>query len=176
MKSPCVGCVFEAEDKNRKTCTDCSKRLQYIAKIENNPEAFFRQKPLAHNVQKQKENKIMTEEKTRICCRCKEEKPLTSEFFHKKLKDKEGFNTICSSCRSIYRKEHEASKKNNLKIIDNINPATNERNILNLDFSEHPELFNKIREIAKEEFRPMENQVLYWINKNLQIKEAAPLN
>ena len=29
MKSPCIGCEFEHEDKNADRCQDCQKRLEY---------------------------------------------------------------------------------------------------------------------------------------------------
>ena len=29
MKSPCIGCDFEHEDKNTERCTNCEKRIKY---------------------------------------------------------------------------------------------------------------------------------------------------
>jgi len=32
MRSPCIGCDFEHEDKNEERCTNCQKRIEYAEK------------------------------------------------------------------------------------------------------------------------------------------------
>jgi hypothetical protein len=41
----------------------------------------------------------------KLCTKCKEEKPLTSEFFPPHNKTKSGFDSWCRKCRSTYRSE-----------------------------------------------------------------------
>lgn len=36
---------------------------------------------------------------TKVCSKCKQELPLTTEYFHKRKLDKDGFRSICKTCR-----------------------------------------------------------------------------
>jgi len=33
MKSPCIGCKFEHDDKNNATCRECNKRVEYVTSL-----------------------------------------------------------------------------------------------------------------------------------------------
>ena len=56
--------------------------------------------------------------KTKKCTKCLEEKPLTSEFFHRKKYYSDGFQSICKVCRNAYVKKWRNDNKEQIKIID----------------------------------------------------------
>lgn len=58
---------------------------------------------------------------TRICCKCKLDKELSSEFFAKDKNDKSGFTYQCKVCRSIKQKEWVKNNPEKVK-------QTNDRN------------------------------------------------
>src|SRR4030042_4669772 len=47
-----------------------------------------------------REVKQMEEKKTKRCCKCKKELPV--EEFHKNKSSKDGLNSICKKCKSVY--------------------------------------------------------------------------
>jgi len=44
--------------------------------------------------------------KTKVCLKCKKEKPLNAEFFHRNKSRKSGFQDHCKECRAEIRKEY----------------------------------------------------------------------
>lgn len=50
------------------------------------------------------------------CTRCGKNFPLTSKYFYRNRKAKDGFRTVCKSCRGIQDNQYYKLKKNNLKI------------------------------------------------------------
>ena len=48
---------------------------------------------------------------TKVCSRCGEEKPLTSEYFHKYKPSKDGLRAACKECRKLETKEYYENNK-----------------------------------------------------------------
>jgi hypothetical protein len=64
---------------------------------------------------------------TKICSKCKEEKPLTTEYFTKKKISKDGFNFQCKICDNQYRAIYYINNRERLigrqKELRRLNPA-----------------------------------------------------
>jgi hypothetical protein len=50
-------------------------------------------------------------EESRVCSRCKIEKPLTDEFFGPQQKNKARLHTECRVCKKAYMKKWQANKR-----------------------------------------------------------------
>ena len=44
--------------------------------------------------------------KTKVCSKCKKEKPLSAEFFHRNKARKSGFQDYCRECFAKVKKEY----------------------------------------------------------------------
>lgn len=44
---------------------------------------------------------------SKICTKCKQEKPVTAEYFHRNKNRKDGFEEICKSCKKEYYQENK---------------------------------------------------------------------
>jgi len=51
----------------------------------------------------------------KICTKCKNEYPLTAEYFHKDKTTADGFNRQCKDCINEYQRERENREKEKLK-------------------------------------------------------------
>jgi len=80
--------------------------------------------------------------KKRVCSRCKNEFPLTPEFFHRCATHVSGYREICKTCRSASRPD----TKSEIRIV--------------LNFEKDRELFEKVSEMAKKERRAIDQQIL----------------
>lgn len=52
----------------------------------------------------------------RICTKCKTEKPLTTDFFHKAKTNPQGLNTVCKDCKREYAKAY--TEANRIKVAE----------------------------------------------------------
>lgn len=52
---------------------------------------------------------------TKICAKCKEEKPATKEFFHAAKECTYGLRNVCKTCRSVQRSAESALPENKIK-------------------------------------------------------------
>lgn len=53
-----------------------------------------------------------TENQTkRKCGKCLKEKILSTEYFHKEIRGKDGFNSTCKDCKNEYRNKPEIKEK-----------------------------------------------------------------
>lgn len=52
---------------------------------------------------------------TKVCFRCKVEKPLSTEYFGKNKGNKDGFNGTCKVCRSEYLKKYREKNKDRIQ-------------------------------------------------------------
>ena len=52
---------------------------------------------------------------TQICGTCHEEKPSTTEHFHKNKRGRNGLNSICRPCRNEYLRQHRKIQKTKIK-------------------------------------------------------------
>jgi hypothetical protein len=153
-KSPCIGCKLEKEDKNNPVCKGCDKRIQYVMSIG----PMTCSMPIKPEAKGFKMNKI----KIRKCSRCGEIKPLIPELWVKNKRCTDGFEGICKACKN------ERSRKKSRRISE---PCETAR--IELDFKDYPELFEKIKAVAKEEFRRPADQVMYWICKGAIKQEVS---
>lgn len=109
-------------DKQTKICTDC--------RIEKPFEEFYPNKNIKDGIdiyckncetkqrrtrlkQKERPQTIFYEEKTKVCCSCKEKKPF--EDFSVSKNTKSGRGTICLPCLKEYQKEHYKENSDKLK-------------------------------------------------------------
>jgi len=51
----------------------------------------------------------------KVCCRCGQEKPSTTEFFHKYKKSKDGLYFACKECRKDETREYREHNKEKIK-------------------------------------------------------------
>lgn len=49
--------------------------------------------------------------KTKVCIKCKEEKPLSSEYYGRNKRNKDGFNGACKVCKNEYSKRYREKNK-----------------------------------------------------------------
>ncbi len=169
MTNPCLKCKNKDIDKNNPECKECSLRIQYVESIG----------PLSStedlDVIKTGDKKIMEENKEKICKKCGESKPATTEYFYRDKKMKDGLFRVCKACKS--KKESELRYKRIAKASpEAINSAGNDKlfndpivfppnnNIL-ISFDDYPEILEKIITAAKAEFRRPEQQILFELNK-----------
>lgn len=45
-------------------------------------------------------------------------------------------------------------------------------NKITIDFTDHQMIFSNVKKTAEEEFRPIPNQILYWLKKYLEVRDA----
>ena len=113
----------------------------------------------------------MNKEKTKICTKCGEEKPLTPEFWVKNKGCPDGFAGYCKACKSEQNRIWHAKKSQEKAETGNEKTKKTISTIIELDFKNYPEQFARIEAVAKEEFRSPGGQVMYWICKSTMIKQ-----
>ena len=59
-------------------------------------------------------NKILKEEKTKKCSRCKRVLPATSDYFYRRKEGKYGLDYICKECKRKWDKAHHRIKKHDV--------------------------------------------------------------
>jgi hypothetical protein len=105
----------------------------------------------------------MVKTKSKLCCRCKTEYPLSYDFFNKDNREPDGFNRLCKKCRKAYyeqrrdveSKEHKTYYSlNKSKIIARVRRYREQE-----DYREMERKTAKLyRESHKEEKREMDKQ------------------
>jgi hypothetical protein len=130
------------------------------------------------------------EVKEQPCRKCGLVKQITTEFY-KNPKLKTGYDSTCKKCRYETQKKREKEKRARQKVLRESqadasdsgeaggeaaptagepDPVPKNGNVgtrLTIDLAEYPELMEKIVQIAKDELRTPEMQVLYWLKKNV---------
>jgi len=156
----------------QKKCFYCEKlraHISAVACVDNQRNADDSHNKCCLNCEKGKQMKEMVEKvkswnwnpHTRIgyCSGC-------GEF--KIIKDIK--NWLCSKCEYRAKNNKEINKmENKEKQSKEIYEMDNNKRTITLDFTEHKELYEKIIKEAKEQFRPVELQVLFMINLFFQI-------
>ena len=57
---------------------------------------------------------------SKICAKCKQEKPLTAEYFFKQSNNKDGFEGQCKQCRKEYKKKWKENNREHVREVDKI--------------------------------------------------------
>jgi len=187
VKSPCRDCHNEFEDKNNATCLNCEARLRYVDSIGKCPSSSMAMEVVRE--ENGKEEITMDKEKMKIC-RHKDcpfgGKPQPLDDFDNNNSAKDGKSWNCKACRRRMQTEHRARKKavkKEQKIKEKPmddgqgaipkNKAETGGNILTIDFAGYEQVLNKIADIARDELRTPEMQVLYWLKEFSLIAEKG---
>ena len=129
--------------------------------------------------------------KTKICTKCKQEKPLTDEYYYKRKTGKDGFRNDCKVCFNAQVKKNRDSKKeyykeyrrvyyqNNKERIDKINQQyfqDNKKNIYETKRKWNEKNRGKVKEYSRNWGRRNKEQVLAngqkWREKNRERANA----
>jgi hypothetical protein len=86
-----------------------------------------------------------------ICAACGEGKLRTKEFFHACKANKSGFDNTCKACRNNEKK---------------IRRGAHEYAII-LDFTDHPEVLEKVRKWADDNMRAVDKQILFSLKNDI---------
>ena len=182
MTNPCLDCKNKDKDKNNPECKECGLRVQYVNSIMHMtglPEPGTGEHKICPY--KKTGDKKLENIKEKTCRQCGNQYPGTTEFFHANKNNRDGLQIYCKTCRarwakdkrkvqtmhaSSVRKPVSTTKQTGLKPISTKKQA---ENILSISFDDYPEILEKIKKTAKEEFRQPEMQILFWINKNISL-------
>jgi len=99
---------------------------------------------------------------SKVCSHCKEGKPI--EEFHINRASKTGYDYFCKACKKIRDKERRARKDapQETKAVPAVAPP---ENTIKIDLQEYPAIFDSLKREAKDEFRTIDQQVLYILNR-----------
>ncbi|MDY6903700.1 MAG: hypothetical protein SWH61_03350 [Thermodesulfobacteriota bacterium] len=188
MKSPCHDCRLKDHAKNGPECLKCEARVEYVAWLENpdheyQPAAaaedlndFSKAELISHKVRiGAKEVKPM---ETKTCSKCKMEKPVSD--FSKSRNRPDGLDILCRECKSIKQKKYRERRKNRdsggVPDIPQVPPAPIQnfvsqeaRLVVPVDFSDYPDLYERLKDYAKGDFRLPEQQILYILEKEIPL-------
>lgn len=103
-------------------------------------------------IREEKETEMAEETKT--CSACGKSMPATEEYFYKDKRSKTGLTSWCRACQRAQKQARYLGKSISVQA-----------EIISLDFTAHPDLFNTLADASKAEFRSMDQQVL-WIIKS----------
>jgi hypothetical protein len=111
----------------------------------------------------------------KVCRKCGESKPLKD--FDPNKECKLGCEGTCKNCK----KQQQKSKYEQKKLAKPTTiPSLAQRSIdmtllpisITLDMTDYPDLYDKIKTVAQKDFRSMAMQVLYWVDRCIEDKEA----
>jgi len=108
-------------------------------------------KATGKKIPKKKEKKAVAENKR--CVKCGDEFPATHDYFYKQSAAQDGLHPYCKACHNP-GKHHEKLEK--LRTGAEVS----------LDFSRHMDTLEKIKNLADEEMRTVENQIIYNLKNN----------
>lgn len=157
QQSPCIGCEHEYKDKNNETCENCPKRIDYISKTGTVLDQFMQK---------------TSGEPTKICtnANCKFKgapQPLSNFYNNSRFSD--GKSAECKTCQREYAKKHYESKKLS-ESKELLAEFCSKKGMLLIDFTDYPKLHKKLVETAHADFRTIEMQALYFLEKCLKEK------
>lgn len=124
-------------------------------------------------------------EKTKVCSKCKQDKPSTTEYFIKRKTAKDGLNGVCKECRAKYMKLYRKENKEHLAEQKKKDYQENKQRILNRrkqyykDNREYIIEYNRHYRKENKEIISMRRKQNYEKNKELiskQVKEYRKKN
>ena len=106
------------------------------------------------------------------CSRCHQTKP--KEDFPSNPKTGKHYG-VCKKCRGkaisaafARRRERSLAER---QTASRPRPQAREHTALLLDFSNHPEMLERIRAVARDEWRTPEHQIMYWLTRNMALAD-----
>lgn len=127
--------------------------------------------------------------KTKICSICKGEHPADLEHFYKKKSSADGLDCWCKKCAIEKQKQYDqryrdkkksararkAARKPAGAVADPVRPAPKKssrdsaapENVISLDFSNHPDILNGLKESAEADLRTPDMQAIAIIRRAL---------
>lgn len=134
--SPCVGCEDREQDKNQYAeCLKCEKIANF-------------QSGRIPKVEIEQNKPKLVKTGIKYCSRCNIEKPLSE--FYKTVLSRGGKKDCCKTCDNKRRTEH--NHKYQFGYLKRL-------------FKDNPELYEITVKTAAEQFRTIEQQILFWIQK-----------
>ncbi len=113
----------------------------------------------------------MTKPKLKTCSKCKVVKPLSA--FYKDSGSPDGKCYWCKDCTTQRQKELEEKKMTKQTGETSSKQVSKSENlILKIDFTHYQELYEKLMNQAKKDYRSPDMQVLYWIGQKNIIEEV----
>ena len=107
----------------------------------------------------------MVEGQTLVCNKCKEVKPVGD--FHTHRLSRSGYDYTCKVCKKILDKERR-ERKTALEEKEAVPAVAPPENTIKIDLQEYPAIFDSLKREAKNEFRTIDQQVLYVLNERYQ--------
>jgi hypothetical protein len=168
MKNPCLSCRLVRADKNNPECRECDARVAYVYSIGDMTHSM--PMPTLTKEKKPMETQPVMEEAAepaKKCNFCGETKPL--DGFAKNQTCRDGHEGQCKTCKKERTKLKDKAKAQNKDQrplpADAPKPPAgrDEKRFIVVDFSSHPDLYEKIKQMAQQEFRNPEQQVLFLI-------------
>lgn len=165
QRSPCLDCDLADQDKRNPTCDNCQKRLEYVdgigdarasMPIEKTDLAEKRDPAMKKRFSEQDNQFLHDNYKT---------------MTHKQLGEKLGRSTasITQRLNRLGLKKH-GKHEIGANSIENRQIENKNRDFFILDFSDFRDLFDGLNQIAKDNFRTPENQILYLIKREIERK------
>ena len=109
---------------------------------------------LLNEVKAEKEEKAAAvAEETKVCNRCSRALPATEKYFYKDKRNRNGLSSWCRECHRETQKERDLKKS----LVGRVEPV-------HLDFAECPEMYIQLSADARQDFRRVDQQVLWIIN------------
>lgn len=182
----CVRCgEFKPLKSGFSTSILTADGYQDICKACRKKERAAHRKALKKKQSKIPSNDVAKPEKAepeKTCIHCKQTKP-ESEFA-KSYTCKDGRSNVCKVCRNKQKRDLERRRKGNYipplwktagptEFAGKFIPANDLKNILIINLKDHPDLLDRINQIAQDELRTPEMQALYIIREALQAGKGA---
>ena len=164
-RSPCLECNLLDEPKNNPTCEACGKVKTYTASLGHAGGAL----PMDQSDMVSKKRSWSDDEDTFL-------KGNIGKFKNRELGNhlnrSEGAIAVRLNSLGVKRsrkQKAEVRKKSKVKNEENKNKSSNQNDkIIKIDFTDYPGLLDSLTEMAHENFRPIENEILYLIREAAQ--------
>ena len=166
---PCATCPDRDRDKNHRGCVECKKRASYAAGLGG----------MTHSVPVKlsdlRVNNNMTEDlkvcKDPDCALAGEPQPVENFGRSKSFvssKNPEGYVSRCKACVNRKAKEMYKARKHQFKILKTRHEQGALATALDVFLDRYPDLKNDLKELAEDEMRSLENQVVFMLKRNIR--------
>jgi hypothetical protein len=151
---------------NDPKCADCKQGKQ-VKKGIYKPikEAFMNARAELDELEAAAKTRTQAEpdrQETKVCRDCEKPFPATTAYFYKHRSNADGLDTRCKVCSREAKRPKGPAAKTGPKPVK---PAeTRSKKVIQVDFTNHPHLVDRLEEIAQAQFRTPELQILAMIN------------
>ena len=183
MRNPCLRCAFADMDKNRQECVECPERVIYVRYLNGEDVSMNIQPLLRQGFGGQGKEINMGAIGEKKCGKCGDVKPLDTGFYKNDMCH-DGYENICKACKSQAAKDRRIAKKLDdqekraakRQAAEPIKPGpekpkapAGDGKVVSIDFSDYPEVYKGLEDLAKDRMRDLDKQVLFMIKQNIAV-------